>query len=132
MTSIECCTCGIVFWAPDQYVTNLRETHQSFYCPNGHGQSFRGVSDAERYKRLMENAQAQVNAERQKLLVAQKERDAAEQKLRKLKKRTAAGLCPCCNRTVGQLARHMSTKHKEFLGLNGVGRKKELPAPKIQ
>ena len=33
---------------------------------------------------------------------------------------------------VGQLARHMSTKHKEFLELNGVGHKKELPAPKIQ
>lgn len=132
MKSIECSNCGVAFGLLNSYERNRREDHRGFYCPNGHAQHFPHESDTERYKRLMESAQAQANAEKQRLLVAQKERDAAELKLKKLKKRAAAGVCPCCNRTVSQLAQHMRTKHNEFMELNGVGAKKGLPAPKIQ
>lgn len=33
----------------------------------------------------------------------------------KLKKRAANGVCPCCNRTFVDLARHMAGKHPTFL-----------------
>lgn len=32
----------------------------------------------------------------------------------RLKNRAAHGVCPCCNRTFQQLARHMSAKHPDF------------------
>lgn len=50
-----------------------------------------------------------------------RQRDDAQQSLAKeqkskarLRKRIAAGVCPCCHRTVSQMARHMKTKHPEF------------------
>lgn len=33
----------------------------------------------------------------------------------RLKARAAAGVCPCCNRTFQQLARHMAKNHPEFV-----------------
>lgn len=59
---------------------------------------------------------------KQQLARAEDEKRAAERKAEKalketkrLKKRAAVGVCPCCSRTVGQLARHMKTKHPEFV-----------------
>lgn len=34
--------------------------------------------------------------------------------LTKTKKRVSNGVCPCCNRTFKQLARHMENKHPEY------------------
>jgi hypothetical protein len=32
----------------------------------------------------------------------------------RLRNRAKAGVCPCCKRTVSQLARHMASKHPDF------------------
>ena len=39
---------------------------------------------------------------------------AAKAREHRLKRRVAAGTCPCCQRTVAQLARHMQTKHPDY------------------
>jgi hypothetical protein len=53
--------------------------------------------------RLAEHAQVEaINAQKK-----------SEAELRRIQKRTAAGVCPCCNRTFQQLARHMKTRHPE-------------------
>ena len=39
----------------------------------------------------------------------------AEAAAARLKKRASAGLCPCCNRSVGALERHMRTKHPQWV-----------------
>lgn len=36
-----CCACSCIFWLPKQLQINLRENKQSFYCYNGHPQSYR-------------------------------------------------------------------------------------------
>lgn len=33
----------------------------------------------------------------------------------RLKKRVSAGVCPCCHRTVKQMAKHIKTKHPDFI-----------------
>lgn len=38
--SIECCNCGMIFFVSKNYKQHLQETLQSFYCPNGHCQSY--------------------------------------------------------------------------------------------
>lgn len=38
----DCCFCGIAFGMTKDFEQRRREDHQSFYCPNGHGQSYRG------------------------------------------------------------------------------------------
>ena len=35
--------------------------------------------------------------------------------LHSVKARVAHGVCPCCNRTFKQLARHMKTKHPDYV-----------------
>jgi Zn-finger protein len=43
----DCCTCGIVFAMPESYVDSKKtneEGHRTFYCPNGHGLSWKKKS----------------------------------------------------------------------------------------
>lgn len=58
--------------------------------------------------------QAKLNQETHLRLVAEKSLKSEITKRRKIEKRVANGVCPCCNRTFEDLARHMSTKHKDY------------------
>jgi chemotaxis response regulator CheB len=55
-----------------------------------------------------------------------REHSATRAQLTKTKKRVANGVCPCCNRTFKQLARHMKAKHPEFVGAVDAARR-EVP-----
>lgn len=37
---IECYCCGVLFGVTDQLHGQLKKAKQTFYCPNGHGQSY--------------------------------------------------------------------------------------------
>ena len=43
-----CISCGITFAMPVEYDRRLNQTHESFYCPNGHSQNYVGQSDKEK------------------------------------------------------------------------------------
>lgn len=57
-SEITCANCGIVFCIEDDYVSILKKEHKTFYCPNGHAQSFVGETEAEKYKRYYENSES--------------------------------------------------------------------------
>lgn len=40
LAGIECCHCGIVFGVSREYKDKLVESHDGFYCPKGHYQSY--------------------------------------------------------------------------------------------
>lgn len=101
---IECCNCGIHFAVPSFYRLKLRETHNTFYCPNGHAQSYPAKTEAEKLKEQLIRERAEHDQTRA-------DRDAKSKQLH----RVAAGVCPCCNRTFRNLQKHMQTKHKEKL-----------------
>jgi len=122
----ECITCGITFAVPKSYDERLRETHSTFYCPNGHGQNYLATTEAERLRARVEREQREQATLRERAIAAERAQQKAERAITRLKKRSAAGLCPCCNRTFGQLAEHMKSKHKEFRTLVGLGPKKQL------
>ena len=52
----ECCSCGMTFGVPSDFDVRRRRDGKSFYCPNGHSQSYRGESDAAKIKRLEREA----------------------------------------------------------------------------
>lgn len=116
-----CPTCGTHFAAESHFKLNRLDDHKAFYCPNGHAQSFVGESEAtrlgkqlEREKRLREAAEdlARVRAaETEKL---RRSRQQLQGKMKALKGRVKNGVCPCCNRSFVQLARHMATKHPDY------------------
>lgn len=41
----ECCECGIIFQVPEDFAENRQNDGQTFYCPNGHGQSYTDTDD---------------------------------------------------------------------------------------
>jgi hypothetical protein len=130
MSNLVCANCGIAFSVPDHWTEMRKADHRDFWCPNGHGNVFRAETEADIYKRLMQEANAKAVSFHEKYLAADRKYDKTSKELKRLKKRTAAGVCPCCSRTVSQLARHMETRHKEYLALTGLLQPKALPAPK--
>jgi hypothetical protein len=93
-----------------------------FYCGYGHAQVYaKGESDLAIVRRERDRLKQQL-AEKDDLIIAQREaRLAAEKQLTasraaatKARKRTVAGVCPCCHRTFRQMALHMKAKHPGF------------------
>lgn len=119
---ITCCNkdCGISFAVPSWWDRGKRETHTTFYCPNGHGQNYLAASETETLRRerdrLKQNA-ARLEDEKRE---AEERAAKAEAATKRLKKRVAAGVCPCCNRTVSQMQKHMAAKHPDYVKSNVV------------
>ncbi len=109
----DCCVCFIPFAMPQSLVARRRQDGGSFYCPNGHSQAYTGTENTRLRERIARMEQ-QMSAKDEALRLAEEARQKGERNLRRLKKRTGNGVCPCCNRTFKQLARHMASKHPNF------------------
>lgn len=115
---IECASCGVFFGS--HVLRKRRQDHHPFYCPNGHSQHFPQENTEEFLRRKLAESDARL-ADRDRSIAwerSQRETEAqrareAEKKLKRIKTRVAAGVCPECNRTFQQLARHMACKHQK-------------------
>ncbi len=105
----ECCNCGVVFGMTSQLKEKRSDDHKLFYCPNGHGQHYTGESEAEKNARLLREEQAR----HQRTLARENDTAAALAKAERKLKRVGKGVCPQCNRSFPNLARHMACKHAE-------------------
>lgn len=47
-----CCTCSVIFWITSEHQQQLESCHNRFYCPNGHPQSYKGETDAQKVANL--------------------------------------------------------------------------------
>jgi hypothetical protein len=115
-----CGECGIRWAMPPRFVEGRRNDGKTFYCPNGHARVFR-ESEADKLRRERDHLKQQlverddrINRERECREAAERRASAARGQVARLKNRAAAGVCPCCNRTFSQLARHMADKHPGF------------------
>lgn len=110
----ECCACGTAFMIPKRMKTALLNSKNTFYCPNGHGQSYVGKTEAEKLKEKLDALQKEKEQEHETLqnrwLDALNEKNKLEKKINRIHK----GVCPCCNRSFQNLKRHMGTKHPEI------------------
>jgi septal ring factor EnvC (AmiA/AmiB activator) len=91
----------------------ITECGGDFWCPNGHKLSYT-ETDADRLRDELARAKTD-------LLRAREARDSAERsaaaykgEVTKAKKRAAAALCPCCNRSFVQLRRHLASQHPDY------------------
>jgi hypothetical protein len=114
------CWCGIALAVPSNLLREAHHTGKSIYCPLGHCFGWK-VTEADRQRKRAEQAEARAARLEQR---RQAERDLREHTERQLsaqkgattraRKRAAAALCPCCNRSFVQLQRHLETKHPEY------------------
>ena len=122
-----CPECGMRFGAPKHWWNSRREDKRTFYCPNGHQQSYRTSAseqlrqERDRLKQQMAQKDDEISEMRKgwneaEERAAQEARRvvAAKGQITKLKKRAQNGVCPCCNRTFSDLQRHMASKHPTF------------------
>jgi hypothetical protein len=121
LDAIECCECGMVFAMPHAVKLRLRRSHALFYCPAGHPQYFSGESDEERLHKELAQAERRVKEWQSEYDQEWKAHKATERRLSatkgvltRTKKRIAHGVCPCCNRTFANLARHMGGQHPDY------------------
>ncbi len=117
LVTYECWVCGVPFGFSRNLDSVLRESGGPFFCPKGCRLAFgeSAVSKLQREKIREQNAlQAKLNEANHAKLVAERARDAAIKEKRKVERRVAHGVCPCCNKTFADLSNHMVTEHKEF------------------
>lgn len=117
-TTTSCCVCGVHFALSEDYDRARRGDHKSFYCPNGHPLSYTGPSEAEkraqRLQREVEAAAAQAHFWRNEQERTKRQLISAKGQLTKTKRRVANGVCPCCDRSFVNVARHMATQHPDY------------------
>lgn len=86
---LSCSSCGIAFALSSDHMRRLRESHKTFYCPNGCSQHYPAKSKSEEIDQLKRRL------ETEKQLVAE------------LKN----GQCPFCLKTVKDLSSHIQRRH---------------------
>ena len=124
--AIWCNGCGIPYGLPKGFLKQRREDHQTWTCPNGCRRHFsEGSSEAE--KRAAQAEQELTAARSLAQREARRRADAedaarradyqaraAKGQLTKARKRAAAGVCPWCQRTFQNVARHMAGQHPDY------------------
>lgn len=109
---VSCAHCGIDFAVTKGFEDRLRDSHQSFYCPQGHSQYYAQKTDEDKLRDRLLVAQNEAYDERLARRKAEAKLDGALDRITKLKKRADAGLCPHCRRHFVNIERHIESKHK--------------------
>jgi len=126
---VTCCHdgCSARFFLPEGLFKSAKEYrgHNGvcFYCPYGHGQFFvAGETEAEKLRRELDATRENLKWTQERLTATRSDRDHEQRRRRavagqltRVKKRVSNGVCPCCTRTFTNMARHMKTKHPEFI-----------------
>lgn len=115
---LSCGDCHIDFAIDQTWHEQLQQNGKEFWCPNGHQISYgRHVqSELERTRKQLERAETRERAARDQAEAAERSAIAYKGHATRLRKRAAAGVCPCCTRTFQNLQRHMTSQHPTFVG----------------
>lgn len=105
-----CCACECRFGITTSLQKRLREGGERFFCPYGHGMSYTKPEN-QRLREELEAKQKALTEAKCQIAREQAEKAQLEQQFQRHKKRVQNGVCPCCNRSFANLARHMKTKH---------------------
>jgi hypothetical protein len=109
----RCYKCAVEIMVPSGWNTARRNDVGQMFCINGHPQVY-CESTADKLRRERDTLKQQMARIEEEKRDAEKRAAAAEAATNRLRKRVAAGICPCCHRSVRQLAQHMKTKHPDF------------------
>jgi len=105
------CWCGIAVAIPDSLLSWAKErSTNGVYCPIGHTFVFN-----DSYEEKLKREQRRHQATRDLLATEERSHSATRGQLTKQKKRVAAALCPCCNRSFVNVSRHLASKHPDYV-----------------
>jgi len=116
----QCGTCGVWFTVPEIVYENHRREGGYHACPMGHMRGWQtGEEKREREAMRLDRDRLKQDAARleEELATERRRADVAEERVSRVKRRAAAGICLCCNRTFANIQRHMQTKHANVVAL---------------
>lgn len=105
---VHCGECDVEFGMPRYLYDARRIDRHNWFCPVGHCRHFTEKSEVEKLREQLADAQARA-------IHANDQKHAALAQVRRAAKRAAAGVCPCCTRSFTNMARHMKTKHPDYV-----------------
>lgn len=91
-----------------------RKDREWFYCPAGHRQYYSGKTKEQKLKEELSRANQRADQHRREAFEQRQRATSISKSYQKVRERVKNGVCPCCNRTFENLARHMKTKHPEY------------------
>jgi phage/plasmid primase-like uncharacterized protein len=112
LTEINCGECGGVYALNERYRQTKADKGGFWHCPYCQVSWGYGKGELQRQREALEAEKQRHQATLARLNDTVAERDRIARAAERAAKRTAAGVCTCCNRTFQNLARHMATKHK--------------------
>jgi hypothetical protein len=126
LTQLQCPSCNAPYAISEDFRSRRWQDGKSWNCPYCDiGISYRDNENARLKKQLAAEQQRanalsagndQLRAElRDAKTNAKRQITRAKNETRRLEQRAAAGVCPCCNRTFQQLARHMKSQHPDHV-----------------
>lgn len=116
----HCSECGVPIAMPPAVGAARRTDGNVFHCYNGHRQCFtesevaRLLREVETDRKKREWADQQAKIDREACERFSRSNAALRGEVTKIKNRVGNGVCPCCNRTFENLARHMTSKHPGY------------------
>lgn len=124
----DCLHCHALFAMPRSANDRYRKTHESFFCPYCKGSMcYPSKSDEERLrdennnlKQLLEWRANALEAANKIAAVRERQRRAHKAQATRLRKKIAAGSCPCCSTVFADLRQHMLSKHPTFAKASGI------------
>ena len=125
LTVIDCGVCHVDFAIDRGWLANLQRTGDWFYCPNGHKIHYYKTENQKleqekaALQRRLDSANARASSWRDQAEAAERSKTAIKGHNTRLKRRVAAGVCPCCTRTFQNLQRHMVNQHPDYAADTG-------------
>lgn len=111
-----CWRCKCEMSIPEElYRSAKRSANILIFCGYGHEGVFKeGETEETKLRRERDRLQQRLAEKDDKIKDLELRRRAAVGQVTKIKNRVGHGVCPCCNRTFENLARHMANKHPTF------------------
>jgi len=121
LTHMGCSECHATYGLDERARARFQSVGTRWHCPYcDAGQSYRD-NDLAREKKARERAEWDAKRQRERAdnyarraVAAEHSQRTTKGHLTRIKRRVAAGICPCCNRTFRDLGRHMKGQHPGY------------------
>jgi len=117
---VECPACFIAHAITRRMHDDRLADGGAVYCPAGHRwvfcetQTARLERELAAARRMRDSARAALSAEQDQRRAAERSAAAYRGQATRIRRRVGNGVCPCCNRSFADLARHMAGQHPGF------------------
>jgi hypothetical protein len=115
LTQINCGECGGTYAINERFRLHKYENNGGWHCPYCDCQwGYFGQTQNDNLRKQLEERERELRQVKCMELNERNARIAAEMSRDRLRKRVSKGVCPCCKRTVKQMAAHMASKHPTY------------------